>query len=91
MNILKDKMSNAAMVVTMATGTIPWPLKGGFTVTRISPSGGSAAYIGLVDMVLGDTTAAGIGISISVVEVGIKLAPVHVPLTKWSAVGRSCF
>lgn len=31
------------MVATMATGTIPWPLKGGFTVTLIIPSGGSAA------------------------------------------------
>lgn len=46
------------IVVTVATGTMPLPLKGGFTVTLMCPSGGSAAYIGVVGMISDDTRAA---------------------------------
>lgn len=52
-NSLKPRISSATMVVATATGTIPCPLKAGLIVDLACPSGGSAAYSGVVDMIPG--------------------------------------
>lgn len=56
------------MVVTIATGTIPPPLKGGLTIVLVCPSGGSAAYTGAADMIFGQLSDERIEVGI-VVEV----------------------